>query len=422
MTWLLFPARRMRDRRGAIAVMIAIMIPVLLAVAGLAVDLGVWYRESVRLQLAADAAAEGAAWLLQGQTARTSDFQAAALIEVNGVTGGSWIGTLSKPVAVSVAADWSQVTVTLTSTADRYLTGMIAVSAPALSATATAGIHVQSACILALSTSAAPAIRVDNMGSLRASGCGIFSNSAAANAIYLNSGTISGKSVGAVGGIARSNSGSNTFSPSQGNPDAPPQGDPYSSLPAPRPGSCNYTNASFTANQPSPYKFTQSKNVFCGTTTIGGNNTTDTFDPGTYYVVNGDLVFNNAAITQAQGVTFVLTGSSPGAFSWTNYSNTTTTMTAPTAGALAGVLVWQQCPASGSGKANSFAGGSTLQVSGEFYAPCGAVNLSNNAKLTTASGGSMGVVANTIYATGSGGISAAGSGSTSGAAQITLLQ
>lgn len=412
----------MRDRRGAIAVMIAVMIPVLLAMLGLAVDLGVWYRESVRLQLAADAGAEGAAWLLPGQTARTSDFQAAALIAVNGVTGGKWIGTLATPASVSVAADWSQVTVTLTSTADRYMTSMIGVPAPALSATATAGIHVQSACILALSTSAAPAIQVDNMGSLKANGCGVFSNSTAANAIYLNSGTISGKSVGAAGGIALSNSGSNTFSPAPGNPHAAPQGDPYASLPAPSPGSCSYTNASFTANQASPYKFTQSKNVFCGTTTIGGNNTTDTFDPGTYYVVNGDLVFNNAAITQAQGVTFVLTGSTPGAFSWTNYSNAVMTMTAPTTGALAGVLVWQRCPTSGSGKANSFAGGSTLQISGEFYAPCGAVNLSNNAKLATTSGGAMGVVANTIHATGSAGISAGSSGTTNSAAQITLLR
>jgi hypothetical protein len=412
----------MRHRRGAVAVMIAIMIPVLLAFAGLAIDLGIWYRESVRLQLAADAGAEGAARLLAGQSAAAGDFQSAALIEVRGITGSNWIGTLATPVGISVASDWSQVTVTLKSTADRYFTKPIGIAAPALNATATAGIQVQSACILALSTSAAPAIQVDNMGSLTATGCGIFADSTASKAIYLNSGTISGKSVGAAGGIATSNSGSNTLSPASGNSNATPRFDPYSSLPPPSPGACNYTNASFTAYQSTPYQFTQASNVFCGTTTIGGNNTTDSFAPGTYYIVNGDLVLNNASITQAQGVTFVLTGTTPGAFTWTNYSNTATTMTAPTSGPLSGILVWQTCPASGTPGAITLAGGSTLRISGEFYAPCGALKLSNNAKLASVSGSGMGVIASTIYATGSASISANAGGSTGGSAQITLLQ
>jgi hypothetical protein len=55
-----------------------------------------------------------------------------------------------------------------------------------------------------------------------------------------------------------------------------------------------------------------------------------------------------------------------------------------------------------------------MQISGAIYTPCGALELSNNAQLTTQSGGTMTVVANTIYVTGSAGIAAVGSTSSTG--------
>jgi Flp pilus assembly protein TadG len=416
-------ARGLRQRRGTVAVMTALMLPALMGCAGMAIDMGVWYREYVRLQLAADAGAEGAARLLAAQTSGNAPYQSAALIEVNGVTGDAMIGTLHTPVTVSVAADYSKVTVTLTSTADSYFVRALHLSGPAISVSATAGVIVTppQACVLALNKTAQNAIQVDNMGSIVATGCPIFSDSSSATAIYLNSGTIKGTSIGAVGAVAHSNSGSNTLSPA-GTNYQPSESDPYAGLSVPGYGACNYTNASFTAYQSTPYQFTQAKNVFCGNTTIGGNGSTDTFAPGTYYIVNGNLTFNNASVTSASGVTFVLTGSSPGALSWTNYSNTTT-MTAPTSGALAGILVWQTCGTSGSDPANTMAGGSTLQASGAIYTPCGALNLSNNIQLKPTTGGNLNVVAQTIYATGSAGLYTNSSGgSSSSSYQIVLLQ
>ncbi|MBV8915292.1 MAG: hypothetical protein JOZ05_19915 [Acetobacteraceae bacterium] len=396
--------------------------PVLLAFAGLAVDLGFYYRESMRLQLAADAAAMGAAHLLSVKSATIADFKAAGLLEARAVTSNRLLGTLQTPIGVTVAADWSQVTVTLSSVADTYLSRFAGVGAPTLIATATAGVQQPSTCVLALSPSASPGIQVDNMGGIVATGCGIFADSTAGQAMYLNSGTISGASVGAVGGVATSNSGSNTLSPSPGTSYAPTQSDPFASLKAPTAGACSYTNGDFSPYKSTPYQFTQSKNVFCGNTVIGGNGSTDTFDAGTYFVVNGNLTFNNATVTQAQGVTFVLTGTSPGIFSWTNYSNTTTTMTAPTSGATAGILVWQTCPTSGSAGQSTFAGGSTLQISGSIYMPCGEVDMSNNAKVVPVSGSSSGLVASKIWMTGSARFTASSGTSASAAAQVTLLQ
>jgi Flp pilus assembly protein TadG len=414
----------MRRRRGTVAVLTALALPALMGAAGMAIDMGVWYREYVRLQLAADAGAEGAARLLPAQTSSNAAYQAAALIEVNGVTGNTMIGTLHTPVTVSVAANYSQVTVTLSSTADSYFARALHLSGPAISVSATAGIVTSAppACLLALSKTAQYGIKVDGMGSLIASGCPVFSDSSSATAIYLNSGTIKGSSVGAVGGVSQSNSGSNTLSPA-GSSYQSSESDPYSGLTVPSYGSCNYTNASFTSYQSTPYQFTQAKNVFCGNTTIGGNGSSDTFAPGTYYIVNGNLTFNNANVTSAAGVTFVLTGSSPGALSWTDYSGTTT-MTAPSTGPLAGILFWQTCGTSGSDPANTMAGGSTFQASGAIYAPCGALNLSNDVQVKPTATGNLSVVAQTIYATGSATLTTNGAGGSSGSAsyQIVLLQ
>jgi Flp pilus assembly protein TadG len=414
-------------RRGSIAVMTALMMPAVLGGAAMAIDLGVWYRETERLQLAADAGAEGAARLLAADTAGATPYQAAALIEVNGVTGGTQIGTLQTPVTVSVTATWSQVTVTLNSTADSYLARALGFTGPAISATAVAGVTTSApaACVLALGKgNPSDAIQVDNEGSIVATDCPIFSDSTASTSMYLNSGTIEGSSIGAAGGIVKSNSGSNVMQ--SGSPLAATSGssyqtsetDPLSSLSVPSAGSTCNSTTNYTAYG----TYALSPTTWCGNVTIGGNGSTDTFAAGTYYVVNGSLTFNNAAVTSASGVTFVLTGSSPGSFNWTNYSNTTT-MTAPTSGTLAGILVYQGCPSSGTSPANTFNGGGTLQVSGDIYAPCGALDLNNNAQLKATSADNFGVVANTIYATGSAGLSTNTSGSTSSSSSvITLLQ
>src|SRR5579875_790720 len=109
-----------RDRRGAVALMVALMLPVLLAMAGLAVDVGIWYREQARLQIGADAASMAAAYLLTDTQATPQDFAAVAAAAAQDATGGVLIGTLQGTPQIAVADDRSSVTVTLTTEADRY--------------------------------------------------------------------------------------------------------------------------------------------------------------------------------------------------------------------------------------------------------------------------------------------------------------
>ncbi|MBV9783502.1 MAG: hypothetical protein JO264_06745 [Acidisphaera sp.] len=413
-----------RERRASTFLITALVAPVVVGFTGMAVDAGIWYCEYSRLQLAADAAALGASRLLGDSSATTADYQNAAYVEASGITGGNLIGHLVTPITVVPAANKLSVSVTVQSTADTFFSAIFKIGRPAMATTATAGLNGSATgCVLALDKTAANAIDVDNSGSITGSGCGIFSNSTATNSIYLNSGTVSGKTVGTVGGISESSSGSNVLSPSPGNTNAAAETNPLASMTAPTPGSCNYTNYSATAWQSNPYSFTQSANVFCGNTTIGGNSTTDTFAPGIYYIVNGNLTFSNADITSASGVTFVLTGSTPGSLSWTNYSNTTS-ITAPTTGPTAGIAFWQTCPSAGGlAPANTLSGGGTLELSGDFYAPCGAVDANNNAQIIAAPSSSMSVIADTVYATGSAMIAASSTTSGSGSSgALALLQ
>jgi len=428
-----------RNRRGVAGVWFAVALPSMILAATIGINVSEWMLAAGELQAVADVAAQGGA-MQYGSTANAQDaaVYAASLAEANGVTGASsrsWNSSTNTLTDSNITVQIAAGPVVAAHTGV-YVTvkRSIAIAFPIAGSSITT--HTQTAtavaeewkgtppaCIVALSSTASEAVRADNMGVIDATGCGIASNSNASNAVYLNSGTISGSSVSAVGGIVVSNSGSNTFSPSPGTSGAAATADPLSTMTAPTPGACSYNNASFTAWQSGPYAFTQSANVFCGNTTIGGNSTTDTFAPGIYYFVNGNITFNNANITLATGVTFVVTstpGNNPGALSWTNYSNTIN-ISAPTTGATAGVVFWQTCPSGGgSAPANTMAGGSTLDLSGAFYAPCGALNISNNVQMDTASGGSLSVIASTIYASGSAGINAISSSSGSGGAATII--
>jgi Flp pilus assembly protein TadG len=419
----------LRDRRGAIAPLVALTLPALVGAMALTVDVGFFYVEQQRLQVAADTAAIDAALLLPTSPS-ASQLQSAAQQGVTDAVGNAMIGKITK---TTVSATTSSATVTLVSQSNGFFAQALKMLAPTLTATATAGLRPASSCVLALSPSLVNAIYVHDMGSITASGCGIFSDSSASSAIYLNSGTISGNSVGAVGKVLLSNSGSNTLSPKPAVSGATAKADPYAGLTAPTPGSCSTFNLStgfpngtnFGAWQSVPYHFTQSTNVFCGNTTIGGNGSSDTFAPGIYYVVNGSLTFYNANVTSAAGVTFVLTGTSPGGFFWTN--NSGGTLTAPTSGATAGILVWQTCGSGGVSPGSQLegdvlAGGSTLQASGALYMPCGALTLSGRAQLTTASGGSMSVIAETLDVGYSASIAASASGTSTGGAISVVLQ
>ena len=408
-----------RDRRAAVALMVGVMSPALIGLCSIIVDTGFWFIGSVRLQVAADAGAMGAGLLLQNPTVQAANnqaaiFRTAATTEVNG-SATKLAGTINTPTVTWDNASYTWVTVTLTSQMPSIMLGAFTnATAPLIRATATASVKAAPAtpCVLTLGTSGV-GIKVDNSGTVSAANCAIGSNSTASNtpdpskaSIYLNSGTITADSLSTAGKYGQSNSGSNVYTVKTTSQNATATPNPFASKTAATPSNCDVTNGNFTGYNPNPYRFTPSNGiyVFCGNTTIGGNSSTQIFDPGIYYVVNGDLTFNNASITTATDVSFVLTGSNPGNFSWTNYSNTSTQISAPSTGATAGIAIWQACKSNGSGNGQSmsFQGGSTLLVTGAVYAPCSDVDVGNAAVVKPPLGKSFTLISKTIYAHGSG--------------------
>ncbi len=446
---------------------IALAVPLFLAASAIALSVGQGLVARQSAQIAADLGAQaGAIAYGANANAQAAAAVAANVAELNGVPAAqrSWdagsnqlsAGTLSVAIGPGVT-DITRTAVSLSVTRPVPTAFAPILGNPSRSVTASGVAEAwtgstpsadSGACVLAMHASAAAAIKVDNMGRIQTPGCDIFANSTAAGtgvnaAIYLNSGTLSGKSISTPGKACLSNSGSNTVSPTIPNngcisPAGTAKADPFAAMPLPSPtqpgcsvnatyGVCcippitgtvsgvsstatNISNKSYTAWQSTPRTFNPANGgVFCGNTTIGGNGTTDQFAPGIYYVVNGNLTFNNSAITSANGVSFVLigkNGGNPGAFSWTNYSNTYT-VAAPASGPTAGILFWQGCKADGTAPTNTMAGGSTLTMTGAFYAKCGALSLTNNIQMNAASGAAMRVVASTIYVAGSAGIQAA---------------
>jgi Flp pilus assembly protein TadG len=428
------------DRRGAVAVWVAVAAPALMMTGGLGLEASAWAVAKARAVVAADAAANAGA-VVYGTTtnAQTATTAAVNIAEVNGITGSasrtytSASKTLTDGNAVAVvgpgvtSATRTAVTATVSIVVPNSFSALFNSNSAGQTITASSVAEVWSsagsgstgACILALDTAAQYAIKADNMGVLTASNCSIWANSNNASAMYLNSGTISGTTVGAVGGITKSNSGSNTFAPWPASAFSSAQTDPYAAMVMPTPASTTCHAAPITSWQSSTRQ--QTPGYYCGNTTFGGNGVADQFAPGIYYINNGSLTFNNATILPSPGVTFVMMGSSPGGISYTNYSNTITEMSAPLTGPTAGLLFWQACASSGTSPANTMAGGSSLSFSGGIYLPCGALNVSNNIRLNTASGTTMRVVAKTIYAAGSAQINAAAV-SVPGAPQVALVQ
>lgn len=211
------------DQRGVVAVIIAILAPLLIGFAALAVDVTYWYGTHESLQMAADTAAMTDA--LVGPTSGT-DATNVAEQAANRATGSryafgstdasaSLVVTLASNQGSGGAAAQASYTVVVSQPSTLFLAGIIdgfANSKPTISATATAVRQAGSggsACILATATSG-QAISASGAAQIIGNNCGVFANSNASNpnnpssgdAIAVTgSGVIKANSIGTVGGV-----------------------------------------------------------------------------------------------------------------------------------------------------------------------------------------------------------------------------
>jgi len=166
-----------KDEGGAIAVITALALTVLIGVVGLAIDVGMWYQTDRALQNAADAAVIAAA------TNGTDTYQseAKAVVAQYGFvdgTNGITVTALNNQTCPSGTTDCYKVTVAQAS-APLFFSGVLGLSAPAVSGAAMASSSAtHSYCVLALATSG-NAIRTNGASSANMNGCSVMSNSGA---------------------------------------------------------------------------------------------------------------------------------------------------------------------------------------------------------------------------------------------------
>lgn len=407
------------DRRGVVALMVALASPMLILAAGLAVDVGSWYMQEHRLQLAADAGAMAAARLLTNGQATTGDYQAAAQVDAQGAIGQAPIGTPAWPPTVTVNGT-SSVTVIVTSTANLFFTQSIPGFTVPLRASATAGIvQTVAPCILATSQSADDALLVHDGGKIVATGCSVVSDSSSSSAIDVYAGAqVSAELVGTAGGFQSTNGAHISPAPVS----VAPVSDPLSGQPTPDTGA-NPQPTPVCGNGVEPCTFTPG--VYPNGISLANGNKA-VFQPGTYYITGPapgttyDLTLQGGTqIQPLNGVTFVITDSAPAV----NIGNgVKLSITAPTSASSAtpypGLAVY--IPGANQGAAFTIDGGGQIVLNGVIYVPNAGFVMNNGTRIGPPSGGNSELIAQTVAVYGGAEFDAADNGG-AGTPMITTV-
>lgn len=368
--------RRLRqERAGNVVAIAAICLPLLVGAAGLAVDTTQWTYWRRQLQREADSAALAGAFA----KAQSKDPVAAAnsdLSRTNTILLSA-ADIHSAPTAGAFAGNAQAVRVSLTTTQRLPFSGSFLLATPAISASATAAVVSNGDyCALALGPSSTSAgIRMQGSASLNF-GCGLATNSQAANAVSAGgSSSITATPVSAVGGLAAS---SNYVGGTQLLPYSLPQPDPFANLPTPAPSGCQgQVNVGPNSSQ------TLSPGCYRGMDLKGSV----TLSPGTYYIDGGSFSVGSQATVTGDGVTIILTSSNAG----TNPSSiamldvnggATLQLTAPTSGTYKGILFYQDRRALDSGT-NTLNGNASSKLQGALYFASQELDFTGTSGMTT---------------------------------------
>ena len=174
------------DERGAMIVLVALSITVMLAFTGLAVDVGWWYTIQRQNQSGADAAAISAAYqVLNGNTNVANDLtpvatQAATLNHYAGAT---------PVVNYPYGGNANKVEVILRQGQNTWFSSIAGLNSVTIATRAAALVDVLPVtCILATNPTASNAINVAGNATINAPGCTIVSNSNSSSAVHLQGG------------------------------------------------------------------------------------------------------------------------------------------------------------------------------------------------------------------------------------------
>ncbi|MBP2314988.1 pilus assembly protein TadG-related protein [Azospirillum soli] len=400
-----FLHRLKRDEGGAIAVMVALLMSVLLGMLSLGVEYGSWYAARRQLQTAADAAALAAA--LERARGSADSVLPVAQREAlrNGLAEALDEGAVEiniPPTLGAMAGNANAVEAILHDRRELLFASLFLDHDPVISARAVVSIaNGGQACVLALAPQAAGAIKGRGTADVEMKGCLLAANSVSSTAIDLSGNvSVNAKSLWTAGGMSQSGSVNVTLA-------EPPTtrgavlADPYAGVQVGAVPACTFQNE-VKVNKDKELE----PGVYCGGLSISGKAEV-TLKPGTYYIVDGDLTISGGTITgdydkTTDGVTFVLTtrgtqGNNIGTVRING--NTSIDLRAPSdpGAPFRGLLFYQDRRAPVSGR-NVFNGTAEMSLQGAMYFPVQDIDWAGNN--ASAAAGCIQVVARTVTFTG----------------------
>lgn len=320
-----------RCRSGNFAAIFALAAPVLLGIAGGAVDLMVYNRQQAAMQAAADAAvlAAGREASLKNWTQAEAESVARAYVETALADEGL---STSAVFSVQTTVDSASHKVAITVDMDQHNYFLLGYFRPSPQIRVKAAAQLSSEtpiCLIALETTSAGAVKMKDSAKLFADGCAAFSNSLSAKGIdAADQSLFKTAFTCSAGGFSGAPA---QFSPSP-TTDCPPMPDPLAGRPKPTVGACDQTgysvkNATVTINP----------GVYCGGLLVD-DNAHVTMKPGTYIINGGEFGTKNNGSVSGAGVSIYFTGTD-GRLGFDGTS--AIDLSAPATGPMAGILMYQ---------------------------------------------------------------------------------
>lgn len=365
------------EKRGSVAIQIAIMLTVILGFVSLTTEVGFILLKKREMQSAADSAAVSGATAITRGTPSNYQVEAQAVASASGFVNGSSGATVtvsSPPADGTYAGVSGAVEVVISQPQTVTLMSLFGQSSIDVGARGVATVGSGTGCALQLNSSASVGVSVSNGATLNLTQCGLGSDSTSSTAVSVSGGaTVNAQAVTVVGGASLSNGG--VINPSSALKTAQPAiSDPYASVAVPTYSGCsNGTGKSYGY---SASVQTLNPGVWCSGVSFG-NGAQISLNPGVYIVNQGSFDVGGGVTMTGTGVTIVLTSSSGSNYATVTIANgANVTLSAPTSGATAGLVFFgdRNAPSSNT---NTLAGGSTLNLTGVIYFPSQLVAFSN---------------------------------------------
>jgi hypothetical protein len=345
------PSMTRRKQAGQALVLAAMGLTLFILAAGLGIDMGFLRYQKRLQQSAADSAAIAGAAEIPFSGCSTGNCPGATTDSAsNGFIDGTdnvTVTVYSPPNDGPHAGLAGYVEVLVTKIQPTFFVKIAGVNSATVTARAVAYLsgNFQN-CMYALGTGNGG---ITNNGDVSAPSCGIMSNH---NVRTTGGGSLTAREIGAVGTA----SGNNHPTPKTG---IVPAADPLSYLQPPATGGCLAGGAG-NVNGTTPVILNPGN--YCGGISIA-NTQNVTFNPGVYTITGGGLTFNGTGTVTGTGVTLYI-GATGGTV--TLHAGQTVNLTAPTTGADAGILFYQN---PGNTSTATINGASGSQFEGAFYFP-----------------------------------------------------